>query len=208
MPHQSKPRNFIGILQSSGRTSTVQFHVISKGQTKPGINFSVPQSTHISPTLEIPKSLSKEKSGFLRKPFGICETDRPKETDILVLRRNEQKMMNWVLSVYLTIVHSQKRRNGRFPRSASIPATKFLIQNLPIAEPVVIIKDESSILTAIGKLNDIEASGPEFSEKFEQTKKPICPFWKKFKAVRAHGLWLWLRFVCCSKMVFGTIPNL
>jgi hypothetical protein len=170
VPGQSKPVSIIAIMQEGGFSSSVQFHIIQKSQAKPGINFQVSKSTHISPALELPKQYAKEKPGILRRLFLMCEVERQRDTDCWVLCKNEHEMMSWILSVYLAMVISHKRkvqealRKSR-PSNVDAPAVEIAIRDIPIEEP----KDDL-VLTAPGVLDDAAA------DPMSRSRPKCCPF--------------------------------
>ena len=105
---QSKPAEIMCVLQSNGKNSVIQGHVIENGKVKPGFSSSITTSTMVAPVVSIPEGLRKVL-GVTEKAFAMGDVGNKQGPDVVIVCGNSQEMMTWVLSIYLAIAVSGRK---------------------------------------------------------------------------------------------------
>ena len=103
LPGHSRPSEIMCVLQSNGKNSVVQGHIIEKGKVAPGFSHSVAKTSIVAPILTIPDGLKKVVN-VSERAFCVGDAASRHGPDVVVVCGNAQEMMTWVLSVYLAIV--------------------------------------------------------------------------------------------------------
>ncbi|OHT01606.1 hypothetical protein TRFO_07511 [Tritrichomonas foetus] len=179
-------------MQIQAQTMMFQAHIINKGNIEPGLNHVCSHSSFVTPLYEIPKILKKEKNIFVHS-FAIFNKDKPNDISILILK-DENEMMKWILSIYLLIVASQKAKTSSSSSSSAntaknetrndnqkVAKTETRNDNQKVAKTETkkekkekfVLDDRSSFIEIINKTilsNDVK---PVQIEHFERPPKPI-----------------------------------
>lgn len=196
---ETKPTNILCVLQESGQGSVVQVHVMSDENVTLGLDMPVTATTHVSPLVDVPRHLKKEKD-IMRKSFLVCAADNKEKTETVVICPNEASMMSWVMSIHMAIVLSQKVRTAPPPKPEPKPAPKPEPKPAPKPEP----EPELEILVEDIEVEEIEVPDEEPADDFIEKKmkleaQPISPFSQELKSGNESRLIT----LCCFLMANG-----
>ena len=106
LPGESYPIPIMCVLQSNGKDSFLQGHVLENGKVRPGFNLAITRTTDIAPLLSVPDPL-KHFDSIYERAFAVG--------DITIVCGNREAMMGWVVSGYMAAAISVRKAPRRNP---------------------------------------------------------------------------------------------